>query len=791
MKPKYWLDRVQASDRFLVGEKAFFLSQLKQYLCPIFPGFIISDAIFREFLDILNNSDSLLVDFPYSSLHLDVDNPKTLKFVAQNSRQVIRQASLPAEWLEDFMEAARQLNSPTLILSPSLSLPVSVRQKFNQRFTSLFSSQVCWCESEALEVAVKQIWAEFFSAKSLFYWQRMGIGLEQINLAILVQPIGNAIASGTAEIDSDRFCLRATWGLGCSLSRGEVSPDYYEIERGTGELKNRQLGNKIRAYRLKNRSQISDINESCLEAYLLGEWEQTQSVLDESKLGLAIEHLAHLASQQQYRGSVEWTLIEDAESSSPQFYFTQANPLLFPPTRTASSASQSTMSDSPPFLTGLSASPGVAIAFSHIISSSTFHLDIVPEGRILVAEAIDPKWLPWLKKAAGIITEVGGMTSHGAILARELGIPAIVGARGATKLLKTGEKIELRGDRAEVYRLSAKESAKEESSEDKVKTSEQTQKVVPHYPIATKLMVNLSQIDSIARVRNLPIDGVGLLRSDLLWLELIDGQPLTEWLEESRRSLLLDRLAESIKKFAKAFAPQPVFYRSLDWMPSEWERFSGADKSHSWLGKRGTYNYLLDSTLFDLELQALSRIRASGCTNVRLILPFVRSLEEFIFCRRRVEEAGLWQQKSFQLWIMAEVPSVLFLLPEYVRAGVQGIAIGSNDLTQLVLGSDREESGFSEPFNAFHPAMLAAIEQLISLAKKHGIPCSICGQAPTQYPELIEDLIRWGITSISVEPEAVESTYDAIARAEHQLLLELARERHRSILSTQSKINEQ
>jgi pyruvate,water dikinase len=157
------------------------------------------------------------------------------------------------------------------------------------------------------------------------------------------------------------------------------------------------------------------------------------------------------------------------------------------------------------------------------------------------------------------------------------------------------------------------------------------------------------------------------------------------------------------------------------------------------------------------------------------MLPFVRTVEEFTFCRRRVEQAGLTDNPHFQLWIMAEVPSVLFLLPDYVKAGVQGISIGSNDLTQLLLAVDRDQEQLGPKLDGRHPVVKRALEQLIQGAKTAGIPCSICGQAPVQYPELIDLLVRWGITSISVDVNDVEHTYTAIARAEQRLILEAAR----------------
>lgn len=416
--------------------------------------------------------------------------------------------------------------------------------------------------------------------------------------------------------------------------------------------------------------------------------------------------------------------------------------------------------------------------------------------KILVAKNISPEWLPGLKQTVGIIVEEGGLTSHAAIIARELGIPALVSATGATELLKTGEFIQLDGERGEVYRESAK--LKEQPRKNEKETQIITQSFIANYPIGTRLMVNLSQTTSITKAVSLPVDGIGLLRSDLMLLELLSEQPLETWLHPQQKTRLIEQWSQLINQFAVPFAPRPVFYRSLDWGAERvphWGREAVGDlttlkyhrfqqtimqsakssRPHSILGNRGTLSYRLDPVLFDLELQALEQVYESGNKNVNLILPFVRSVEEFKFCRSRIEKTQLTQQQSFQLWIMAEVPSVIFLLPEYIAAGVQGIAIGTNDLTQLVLGVDREEGKLSQEYNATHPAMLAALKQIITQARTGGIPCSICGQAPVQYPELIDYLISWGITSISVEPEAVEKIYHSISRAEQRLILEKSR----------------
>jgi pyruvate,water dikinase len=422
------------------------------------------------------------------------------------------------------------------------------------------------------------------------------------------------------------------------------------------------------------------------------------------------------------------------------------------------------------------------IATAQVITSNSQNLTGIIPGRILIVQSITPSWLPLLKQAAAVVTEQGGMTSHAAIIARELGIPAVVGAIGVTQLFETGESLLVDGDQGEIHRV------KDPNRE--VERSRPVMSYSPLPPIATQLLVNLSQVNSLEKIIDLPVDGVGLLRSELIMLNALENLHPNEWLRQGNKSELVTRLAQLIIQFAAAFAPRPVLYRSMDWREAElappasheFPFLSGVappsePEVNPIVGLRGTLRYLIDPTLFDLELAALKQVQAYGYSNVQLMLPFIRAVEEFTFCRRRVEQAGLTENPHFQLWIMAEVPSVLFLLPDYVKAGVQGISIGTNDLTQLLLAVDRDQERLGSTLDARHPAVRRALQQLIQMARQAGIPCSICGQAPAQYPELIDALVEWGITSISVDVNDVERIYNAIARAEQRLLLEAARQK--------------
>jgi pyruvate,water dikinase len=620
-----------------------------------------------------------------------------------------------------------------------------------------------------------------FRAKSLLYWQWAGIKVQQINLGVLIQPLKNAIASGSVYANSSEWEILATSGLGLAITQGDVLPDVYYIHPVTGTVREQQLGNKMVAYCLNDTAAVATLqtvpaspltsDDSSLVSYLLDEDQQKQYALPEEYLQPLIQLANQLVKEIGRHFTFDWTVCCDPTKT---LYLTQV------------STPQATISNFH-LLKGLGAAPGRVTATAHVIINSQQKPEQPPKRVILVAPTIAPDWLPLLQNAAGIITEQGGLTSHAAILARELGIPAVVRVEHATKIIQTGERLVIDGNKGEVYRLTREvgeggEIGKEDKGTGKqgdvFTLSNSIPASSPHLAmIGTQLLVNLSQPSLIEQVQSLPVDGVGLLRSELMALNILEGQHPNTWVQKGQQTLLLERLREQIMQFARAFAPRPVFYRSLDWRSHELSSFNDSLQSstQSMLGERGTFSYLQNPAVFELELAALAAVQKAGYNNVHLLLPFVRTVEEFSFCRQKVEQAKLTQVPQFQLWIMAEVPSVLFLLPEYVKAGVAGISIGTNDLTQLLLGVDREQGQLAKAFNERHPVVMGAVAQLIQMAKSAGIPCSICGQAPVLYPEIIEQLVQWGITSISVEPEAVERTYLAIARAEQRILLEAAR----------------
>jgi len=768
----YWLDQIKLQDRAKIGDKAFYLSRIMQRGYSVVPGFVVSAEVLRQFLETINSSESLAADLPYSSLHLDVANWRQLQLVAGRLRQEIIAATVPPQWVNKIITAAKEWQTKYLILRPSLSVLNTGQGVGNT--SGLLESVFCYCDEDAIALALKRTWSQLFRAKSLLYWQRVGIDLQQINLAVLVQPIQNAIASGSLHVNSSGWTVEATWGLGLALTRGEVLPDMYYVQQETGIVLERHLGNKLLAYRLDDGNKASEqsILQSVLTdentglvAHLVTEDQQKKYALAEPDLQRLVALGNQLVSELGKSFTVKWTLGDIKPVSQLQITEVSTPPSAIPNLQ---------------LIKGLGAATGRVTATAYVINSQE-KPENIPQGVVLVAPAIAPDWLSLMHQVVAIVTAQGGLTSHAAILARELSIPAVVSAKDATTLIQTGEKLLVDGDRGEVYRL---RESKTGNGENNTLNSAISSFSLHHTlernslpMIATQLLVNLSQPSLIERSQNLPVDGVGLLRSELMLLNILEGQDPNSWLFDGRRAELLELWSQQIMQFVRAFTPRPVFYRSLDWKFHEFPSLSytSASTPHSIFGDRGTFSYVNNPAVFELELAALATVQKAGYSNLRLLLPFVRNVAEFIFCRHKVEQAGLTQVSQFQLWIMAEVPSVLFLLPEYVTAGVAGISIGTNDLTQLLLGVDREQGQLTKVFDERHPAVMGAIAQLIQMAKSAGIPCSICGQAPALYPEIIDRLVEWGITSISVEPEAIERTHQAIARAEQRLLLAAAR----------------
>ncbi len=438
---------------------------------------------------------------------------------------------------------------------------------------------------------------------------------------------------------------------------------------------------------------------------------------------------------------------------------------------------------------GLAASPGAGSG-KVVLVTGPADTEKMARGDILVARNITSDMVSALRKAAAVVTDEGGRTCHAAILSRELGVPCIVGARNATELLKEGQTVVVDATRGAVYSASSDEAAGKaipfEPAENlPPEAAAAKESAQPSVVTATKILLNLEGPASAERWAALPSDGVGLLRTEFIFSGRIGVHPM-HLVRTNQGGLFVDKLAEGIAAVARSFAPRPVLMRFSDFRSNDFLRLQGAretepEENNPMLGWRGASRYVSPEyeEAFRLECRAVRKVREDfGRTNLSVIVPFVRTLGEMEAVKKIIASEGLVQGPSFKIWLMAEVPSVVLQAEEFA-ALADGITIGSNDLTQLILGVDRDSAllGAMGYFDERHPAVLEAISLLVRAAKKGGIPCSICGEGPSVYPDFAEHLVREGVDSISVNADSLSYIRGIVASAEQKIILEGMRRR--------------
>ncbi|MDP2731310.1 MAG: phosphoenolpyruvate synthase [Dehalococcoidales bacterium] len=742
-----WFNEVSKNDVALVGGKGANLGEMTNADIPVPPGFIVTAEAYFDFLrqtKLTGKIRKLMED-------INVNDSKKLQEVAAQVRRVISNAPMPPEIAREIGQAYKKMGGGLVAVRSSATAEDLPEASFAGQQRTFLNVEG---EKEVI-AAVQECWASLFEARAIFYREQQGFDHFEVGLAVPVQRMVKSQTSGvmfTVEPvtnDASKVIVEAVFGLGEAIVSGEVTPDMYVIDKKKQKIINKEIAKQ--EWQLIKNPSAGNGNEANIKVPL-SETAQTEQKLKDDEIIQLVKLAKQLEDHYQFPQDIEWAK-EDSK-----IYIVQTRPITTIKEQTAEAEPEITL---PALLVGAAASPGIASGPARIILDAS-QIDKVRKGDILVAEVTTPDFVPAMKRAVAIVTNRGGRTAHAAIVSRELGIPCVVGAEGATTAMTDGQIITVDGSHGKVY---------DGKVTRRIKTTAVTHMLRDTIKTRTKVYVNLAQPELADRVAARNVDGVGLLRAEFMVAQI--GEHPSHMIKEGRGSEFVEKLAKGLKNFAKAFHPRQVVYRTTDLKTNEYRALKGGEKyeeveENPMLGYRGASRYITDVDTFKLELAAIKKVREKY-NNLWVMIPFVRTVKELAEALKIIESEGLKRSEDFKIWMMVEVPSNIILLDKFIAAGIDGISIGSNDLTQLILGIDRDNARLAEKFDERDEAVMLSLERAIKIAKKKGVTSSICGQAPSDYPELTEKLVEWGITSISVNPDVIDKTREIIASVEKRL----------------------
>ncbi len=779
----------------LVGGKNASLGEMYRHLSGAGVNVPNGFATTRDAYMLLLAQNSLGERIDRLIAELDVEDVAQLQAVGKQVREMIVNEQLPDALQKELIDAYRQLSAQY----GSSAVDVAVRSSATAEdlpdasFAGQQESYLNVQGERALIVYAKRCYASLFTDRAISYRFSRGFDHRSVALCVGVQKMirSDEASSGvmftldTQSGSENIIMINSVYGLGENIVGGRVNPDEFFVFKPTLKIDKaaiikRQLGSK-------EMKMLYDDAHKTLNVATTPSERASFSLTDEEVMTLA---RYALAIEEHYKTPMDIEWAKDGQNH--QLYIVQARPETVHSKARKENVTQiekysikEETSKRTVLAMGSAIGEKIGVGVVRVIrdlsEASKFNA-----GEVLVADITDPDWEPLMKKAAAVVTNKGGRTCHAAIVAREIGVSAIVGTGNATELLKDGMEVSVccaEGEEGHVY---------EGRLDFEVTSFDLSRMKEPK----TKLFMNVGNPEQAFSLATIPNQGVGLARMEFIINNHIKAHPMALYdMAQGRevggsseietlmqgfsdpKTFFVNRLSAGVGMIAAAFYPNPVIVRTSDFKSNEYKHMLGGeayekDEENPMIGFRGASRYYSEAykEAFKWECEALKKVRDEmGLTNVKLMLPFVRTPEEGRKVIAIMNEMGLVQKENgLEIYAMCEIPSNVIFADEFLKV-FDGYSIGSNDLTQLVLGVDRDSALVAHIFDERNEAVKRMLKMAIDACKKEGKYIGICGQAPSDYPEITEFLVENGIDSISLNPDSVLKMRQVVVELEARL----------------------
>jgi pyruvate,water dikinase len=782
-----WLDEITADDLELVGGKGASLGELTGAGLPVPSGFVVSAGTYRSFIEETGIAEEL-----FEAVDVDTEDSKALAEAQSRAKELVLETEIPEEIRREILDSYDDLGDGedfVAVRSSATAEDLPDASFAGQQETFLNVTR------EDLVDRVKRCWASLFTQRAIYYRQEQGFAHDKVDIAVVVQRMVDAEKSGVMftshpSTGDPRIIIEAAWGLGEAVVSGSVSPDNYVVDRESGAVDELTIADK------KTMMEKDEETGETVEREVSEELREAQ-VLDERDIERLVELGERVEDHYETPQDVEWAIVDgevfmlqsrpittiddgeteiqtDADASSNGTRASGADSEGIADGSGAVETASTGDSGSAPggngdvLVSGLGASPGIASGAVRVVTKLD-QLDKVSEGDIIVTEMTTPDMVPAMKRAAGIATDEGGMTSHAAIVSRELGVPAVVGCTDATTTLTDDQRITIDGDKGTIT------EGRKETTEEREPIEEARPKTPVKPMTATEVKVNVSIPEAAERAAATGADGVGLLRMEHMILST--NKTPAKYIDDHGVDAYVNEIVEGVRGVADEFYPRPVRVRTLDAPTDEFRQLQGGedepDEHNPMLGYRGIRRSLDRPDVFKHELEAFARLYEMGYDNVEIMFPLVNDAEDVIKARNLLEESGVDPDK--RTWgVMIETPASALGVGKMAEQGIDFASFGTNDLTQYTLAVDRNNGNVADRFDELHPSVLQLITQTIETCREHDVDTSICGQAGSK-PEMVQHLVNEGISSISANIDAVRDVQHEVKRVEQKLVLDSVR----------------